>query len=253
MSLPLRDLAEAVRSPIAAPAWLLEEVVPEVGLTILAGAPKSGKSLLSVALALAVGSGEPHRFLGRRIARRPVLLVEMEGSEASLLDRARRIAVERDLPLGPGEIFVAHRPRGFTLPQHLEALRSAAEEVDAGLVIIDPLAAVLGGIDENSAAAIAPVLSALVDLGRDRAVLLIHHAGKPSAEKGAGARDPFAAIRGSSAIFAAADAAAVLEASDDGLRARLVVRPRDARRSILDLERREDGLLWRNAATPGVA
>ena len=253
MTLALRDLAEAVRSPLAAPAWLVEEMIPETGLSLLVGAPKSGKSLLAMALALAIGNGEPHHYLGRRITRRPVLLVEMEGSEASLVDRTRRLAIERGLPFGPGEIFVAHRPRGFTLPHHLEALRSAADEVNAGLVIIDPLAAVLGGVDENSAAGIAPVLSALVDLGRDRAVLVIHHAGKPSAEKNAAGRDPFVSIRGSSAIFAAADSAAVLETTDDGLHARLVIRPRDARRSILDLERRDDGLLWRSATAPGVA
>jgi len=76
---------------------------------------------------------------------------------------------------------------------------------------------------------------------------------EPDSDKGAGARDPFASIRGSSAIFAAADSAAILDTSEDGLRAKLTIRPRDARRSIIDLERDAEGLLWRNASAPAVA
>ena len=123
----------------------------------------------------------------------------------------------------------------------------------AGLIVLDPLASLLNGADENSASSLAPILNALAELSRERAVLVIHHSSKPASDKGAGARDPFASIRGSSAIFAAADSAAILDTAEDGLRAKLTIRPRDARRSIIDLERDAEGLLWRNASAPVVA
>ena len=253
MSLAIRDLAEAARTPHEAPRWLVEELIPERGLSVLAAAPKAGKTLLSMALAMAVGAGSPHRFLGRKISRSRVLLVEMEGSESSLVDRATRISIERAEPFGSGEVYVSHRPRGFSLPQSFAELNSAAEEIDAGLIVLDPLASLLNGADENSASSLAPILNALAELSRERAVLVIHHSSKPASDKGAGARDPFASIRGSSAIFAAADSAAILDTSEDGLRAKLTIRPRDARRSIIDLERDAEGLLWRNASAPVVA
>jgi uncharacterized protein YjbI with pentapeptide repeats len=65
-----------------APRWLVEELIPERGLSVLAAAPKAGKTLLSMALAMAVGAGSPHRFLGRKISRsrcneRTAILVPM--------------------------------------------------------------------------------------------------------------------------------------------------------------------------------
>ena len=41
---------------------------------------------------------------------------------------------------------------------------------------------------------------------------------------------------------------AIRDLAEDGLRAKLTIRPRDARRSIIDLERDAEGLLWRNAS-----
>ena len=246
MTYATRDLDEALRSPREPISWLVEDLVPADGLSVWAGAAKSGKSLLACALALAVSSGEPHLWLGRRVKRARVLLVEMEGSPSSLLDRFARIAKERDLPVAPNDVRFTIRP-DLTLPENLARLRETADEIEAGLVIIDPLYLIAGDRDENSSASMVPVLASLVDLAERRAVLLIHHTGKPAAERGS-TRDAFASIRGSSSIFAAASAAAILETtSEDGLLARLNIRCRDSRRSIIDLERGADALLWRSA------
>jgi hypothetical protein len=84
-------------------------------------------------------------------------------------------------------------------------------ELGPRLVVIDTLGLALGSLEENDAAAIGPVMTALCRI-RDRhgcAVLVVHHVTKDTT------RSPLARVRGSGAIGAAADAVLCLSSRDD--------------------------------------
>ena len=240
-----RDLYEALKTPRPPIEWLIEEWIGTSGLHLIAGAPKTGKSLLMAQMALAIGSGEPTLFLQRRLKRARILLLELEGSESSLLSRMTRIATERDLPISRGEVTFAVRP-DLVLPRDIERLRDVVEETGAEALFIDPLAMISPGMAENDSGAMVALMHALGEIAKERAIILLAHTSKPPAVRSSDeARDPFHSIRGSSALFGAVDSAAILETTTpDGLLARLIIRPRDAKRSTIDLERGVDSLRW---------
>ena len=67
------------------PQWLIEGLLPE-GLSILSGAPKIGKSWLSLQIALAVTTASP--LFGRvPNSEKSVLLLALEDNERRLKDR----------------------------------------------------------------------------------------------------------------------------------------------------------------------
>lgn len=69
--------------------WAVDGVIPE-GYSLFAGAPKVGKSWLTLAVGLAVAAGG--RALGRiRVQRRPVLLLALEDGDRRLQSRARTL------------------------------------------------------------------------------------------------------------------------------------------------------------------
>ncbi len=65
--------------------WLVQDLLPGEGLTILAGRPKVGKSALALQLALAVSTEQT--FLDRATSRCPVLCYALEDSERRVQDR----------------------------------------------------------------------------------------------------------------------------------------------------------------------
>lgn len=69
--------------------WAVNGVIPE-GMTLLAGAPKVGKSWLTLSLAIVAALGT--YALGQiKVQRRPVLLLALEDGDRRLQERARQI------------------------------------------------------------------------------------------------------------------------------------------------------------------
>jgi hypothetical protein len=60
--------------------WLVKGVLPAQGLAAIYGAPGSGKTFLSLDLAIAVCSGLPGWF-GRQLTKRPVVYLALEGGD----------------------------------------------------------------------------------------------------------------------------------------------------------------------------
>ena len=55
---PIYTAAELMRLEFPPPQWLIEGLLPE-GLTVLSGAPKIGKSWLSLQIALSITTASP--------------------------------------------------------------------------------------------------------------------------------------------------------------------------------------------------
>jgi hypothetical protein len=211
---------------------VVEGLWPEGAMGFIAGPPKKGKTWLALAFALAVQSGKP--FLGRfRVPEpRPVLYVAMEGTRAGL--RARTGALARGMGLDPdGDLdglHWAYKPQGLNLsdPEWAERLVSAADEIDAGLVVIDVLRrAAAVREDGNGAEDFMRLMRNLDPLGiAGRAVALVHHFGKASETNKA--RGPAERMAGSGALHGAMDTGLfIVKSANDARTFQVMVESRD--------------------------
>lgn len=190
--------------------WLVDGLIPASGLVVLAGAPKSFKTLAALQLAVAVSSVSVDTILGGAVSHGPVLFVEEEGDPSQL--RQQSFLIAEALKAAPTRfswslfqgVLVDQPEWRDRLDQLLGALRPA-------LVVLDPLAFLHDG-DENSAADMARLTRPLVALAeRHRTcILVIHHTAKP----GMVHRPTQGKVRGSTALTAAASATIVFERPD---------------------------------------
>jgi hypothetical protein len=155
------------------------------------GAPKTGKSYLALAFALAVAEGV--RFLGHACRRGRVVYVAGEGSRGVADKVAAAIGPERAAdprdPVHEG-LAVIERMPNLTNPKALGVVLAAigATGFRADLVVIDTVARAVGaaGLDENDSADMNPFITAIDHLRAvtGAAVLGVHHAGKSGQYRG---------------------------------------------------------------------
>jgi hypothetical protein len=180
------------------PRWAVPGLIPE-GLSILAGAPKAGKSWLSLNLALGIAAGTP--VLGE---------VDVDPGEVlylALEDTPRRLQSRMGKILGD-----APAPAGLTLLTEFPTLPAGGVEAicgwldtrpDARLVVIDVFAKVRG----NSAPGVNPYDADYAAMGRAKriadqygiAVILVHHLRKMAAD------DFTAELSGTNGVAGSAD------------------------------------------------
>jgi hypothetical protein len=153
------------------PDWLWQGFLAPGSLTMLAGHPFAGKSMLVSGLLRALETGEP--FLGRTTKAASALLVTEE-DQASLRERAGRF--------GLFGIRSEYLDRSLSVGHDWSALITGATEralaKEHRLLVIDtfPGLAGLGDEQENDAGAITSRLQPLqVAAGAGLAVLFLHH------------------------------------------------------------------------------
>lgn len=199
--------ADLLSTPLVPLEFIVDQLTP-YGLTILAGAPKTGKSYFALQLALAVAQGE--RFLGRRTKQGDVLYFALEDGSDRLTRRLHQLApAMRDL----GQVsfnFTANRLREG-LEADLDAWYARVER--PRLIVVDTF----GRIDpgprgrQTEYAHMTSILGPLQQWALERkvAILLVHHTRKPgAAEMQSG--DVFNRILGSQGILGVVDAAYVM-------------------------------------------
>ncbi len=124
--------------------WLWPSRIPRGKLTALEGDPGLGKStvLLDLAARLSVGGTTPD---GHPLERAGTVILT---AEDGLADTVRpRIDAAGGDPDRVAAIVAVHEGVNevpLELPQHVEAIRAAIADVDARLVIVDPLVAYIG-------------------------------------------------------------------------------------------------------------
>lgn len=205
--------------------------VPKVGVTVLAGSPKVGKSLRMSQWALETGL--------------PALLVMEEGALAGIAYRMRRQADELGIVDPP--ISVMHRQRiRLDNPASVRKLREIVAEIRPAFVALDPLNR-LHGADENRPTQMTPVMDAMAGIAYDFdcAVLAVHHLAKPSAERRGDVWDRF---RGAGSIRSGTDANLALDGTGDRLK--LVGEFRDAEPLSMWLELDRESLTFNVAEAP---
>lgn len=187
-----------IQQPRTEPLWIVEGLIP-MGLHLLTGAPKIGKSWLVLELALCVSSGRP--FWGYATRRCGVLYLALEDTPSRIQGRIWQLS------------DTASECLYFALNAHgiadglVDQLGDFVEGHDGtGLVIIDTLQKVRTPSRDNAYAADyndVSVLKAFADT-HEFAVLVVHHTRKM------GDADVFNTVSGTTGITGSADSTFVL-------------------------------------------
>jgi RecA-family ATPase len=196
-------------------------VVPDIitpGLTILAGAPKLGKSWLALDIASAVEMGG-YTLGDRKCQQGAVLYAALEDNPRRLQDRIRKV---RNTRPGPDLTFWTEMP---TLDNGgIDQLRAWIEGASQPrLIIIDVLNKVRSQPERNEAPysydyrSVTPLKDLADQFGI--AIVVVHHVRK------AGADDSLERVSGTNGLTGAADAIVIL--SRDGTGVTLSGRGRD--------------------------
>lgn len=172
--------------------WLWRPWLPLGKVSILEGDPDVGKSVLTLTMAAIVSTGQkwPETRIGGEIVRQPeahaagVVLVGVEDDEEDTIvprliaagaDRTR-IATMRQPTDDRGD------PVPFVIPEDVVQLRRAIREVDARLVVIDPVTAFLSTkkVKANDDPSTRQALMPVVALARETecAIVLVRHLNK---------------------------------------------------------------------------
>jgi hypothetical protein len=183
------------------------------GLVIVGGGPKLGKSALVSNLLIRRHRGEP--WLGFATTTGRSLLANAEIPEREFQKRLSLQLKDGDRPPKNSIYVLTDRRIKLDRPEGLARLRQHLEAIKPDLLVIDPLARFFSG-DENSARDMGALVTALDVLIQeyDLTIIIVHHTGKPGADHREGGQR----LRGSSALFGAADTVMVLDRTDGGFK-----------------------------------
>ncbi len=200
-------LDDALKEPAPQESYLIDGLLPEAGVALVAGESGSGKTTLvgQVSLCLSAGRG----ILGWSVPRAvPVALFIGEGSRRLSLERlhvaAAALGIEKpNLYVPPVKMLVP----AFASAEFEEFIERCAR-LDVRLVVADPLRRFFPGDENSSTAFMAGVTKPLRDLAvrYGMAFCLIHHLSKPSEY-----RDGRHRVRGTGAMLDDVDLALRLE------------------------------------------
>jgi hypothetical protein len=191
------SLTELLAAEFPEPTWIVPELLP-VGLAILAGRPKIGKSWLALQLALSVASGG--LFFDRRLGGGRVLYYALEDSPR----RIRRRLVKIQAPTEALLHFEFLTPP-LNTEQGQERFWRVLDEARPRLVVVDTLTRAFdASADWNDVGIVTQSLGVLQweAQQRDICILCIDHHRKSSARL---ERDSVADILGSTGKAAVAD------------------------------------------------
>lgn len=210
--IPAIPLARLPKPDPNAPDWLVRDLWASRAVGCLGAAPKTGKTWLTLEMAVAVASGT--RALGHLEVPRPgrVLVHCAQDGPDDIRHRVAGLCSARNLDFDKLDLCWLDAPNIALddLGWQTRLLRTVQHNRPV-LVVLDPFVRMFHG-DENSAADVSRTLSFLRALQRDHgtAVLLVHHVRKGGDVGGA-------ALRGSGDLHAWGDSNLYLHRRDDGI------------------------------------
>ncbi len=164
---------ELLNAQFTDPNWLVPGIIP-IGLTILGGRPKIGKSFFAIDLAISKANGGV--FLGRNLVAGKVLYLALE-------DRPRRIKERLIMLKAPEETQTRFDFEFPNLDQGgFNKLTDLIEENEVSLVVIDTLSRVFGRLDQDELGSMSETFGKLHDISLDLgiAILGLDHHRKPN-------------------------------------------------------------------------
>ena len=164
--------------------WIIEGFFSAGSLSILVGDPKSKKTYVMIDAAVSVAQGEP--WLTHPTVKKPVLIIDEESGQRRLKRRLGDVQrghfVKGSIPIFCSSLA----GYDFGKIDDINELQNAIIQTQAGLIIIDALADIMPGRDENSVKDVQPVLMALRRVAEftQAAIVIIHHTNKGGQQRG---------------------------------------------------------------------
>lgn len=206
--------------------FIIDTLIP-IGVTLLGGAPKSGKTLLAMQLGMALSSGSP--FLGLETKKVKALYLAIEDSQQSFHERYHQFNSD----LNANCLFRF----GQTTLEELEII--LREHPDIGCVVIDTFALFRKNKEiqyQQEYEEIKQIRE--LALRFQCAMILIHHT-----KKSYNSKEPFNGFLGSSGLTAGVDAMIILERTSQQKRAVLSVTGKNQASHQLSLAL-DEHLVW---------
>lgn len=170
--------AHEFASHIVAAHWLIKNTLPREGLAVVYGASGSGKTFMVLDMAMAVARGVEWRNLRTHKGR--VVYVAAEG-QTGFRKRLRAYAQQTGSKMQDVHLhIIAGAPSLLARVDVADTVASIRAAGGADLIILDTLAQVTAGANENSGEDMGRALKAAQALSRvfGCLVLLVHHSGK---------------------------------------------------------------------------
>lgn len=146
--------------------WLVDELLPDMGWTLLYGIQGSGKSTFALQLCSALQKGS--QFISRKCLQRNVLYIQADSIEDEWRAIIQRVA--SDITAWT----MVNVPNGaLTMPNYQSGLHTLIKRVNPGFVVFDSLYT-LSGEDINTKNVLLPINAIKAMLGTVP-WLLIHH------------------------------------------------------------------------------
>jgi hypothetical protein len=164
--------------------WLWHNYIPRGAITLIDGDPGTGKSQLTIDFAARVSQGwtMPPEAGTVKVAPAGVLLLSAEDDPArTIRPRLDAAAAELNRIVIVDGVNGEKFGRPVILPEDLDLIRDTAKEINAALVVIDPLMAFLtGAVDSHKDSDVRRVLHELKRFAEETraAVLVIRHLNK---------------------------------------------------------------------------
>lgn len=162
--------------------WLVKNWIPNNSFGVIYGAPGSGKSFYAMTLALEVARGG--QWLGTEFTE-PASVLYIAAERGNVLgERQRAWKQYNSCPIPDTFYELELAPQILTL-EHLASLMAVVREIRPRLVIVDTLAQVTEGVNENDGQEWGLVGSAFEEILRATDggnVIAVHHSGKDTSK-----------------------------------------------------------------------
>ena len=202
-SLDLITLQDLYDNNVESCEWLVENMLPVGGLSLLVAKPKVGKTSLAETLIHCVATGIP--ALGRTTRQGEVIYLQLEASAMETKDHFRKLGTRGDAPI---RLLIG----GVRVPDPVVAVEQALYKHRPVLLVVDSIQQLLRFPEINEYSSVSNSIDPYVRMARHYGIhiLFLHHLGKeehPSAVSDG--------ILGSTALFGFVDLALVMLKNGD--------------------------------------
>jgi AAA domain len=176
--------------------WLIAGLIPQNRLSIIDGDPGQGKSYITLEIAAALSRGQTITPKGRskdgaRAAMNVFILNAEDDPDSTMVPRLKFLKAdmnriyfgEQIIGALPGRDGVMHKSRGLYLPTDATILAAALEQLQIGLLIVDPVMAFIApDVATNSDQAVRHALACLKTMCQEHGItcILVRHLNKKS-------------------------------------------------------------------------
>lgn len=163
------------------PGWIVQDLVGDDGATSLVGFGQTGKSMIALAAACTVASGDDVWLGLAPVEPGPVLYLDWEASIEPHRWRLAQLCQGANRPAPRG---IHHRREALPLHRGVTAIARHAAHLDAKLIVVDSVMLARGGGDTYGHEGTLQLYAALAQIGRP--CLLVDHKAKNQEGKSEG-------------------------------------------------------------------